>query len=325
MIHQADSCRLVGHSPAFREMLEKLPLLARCDASVLISGETGTGKEVCSRAIHDLGPRAMAPFVPVNCGAIPSELVENELFGHEREAFTGAANARPGLIREAEGGTLFLDEIDGLPLASQVKLLRFLQEMEYRPLGSTRARTADVRVIAATNADAEEAVASGRLREDLFYRLSVLPLELPPLRDRPEDNPLLARHFLERQARKLGVGKPKLSGPALEKLLHHPWPGNVRELEHTIERALLLGRNRATLELEDIQLRRDHNPAPRTFREAKARIVARFERAYVEKMLLAHHGNISRAARASGKNRRAFFELVRKHEIDADRYREELP
>jgi two-component system response regulator GlrR len=191
---------LYGEAPSFVTAIEKLPLIARCDANVLISGETGTGKELFARSIHYLSRRDQKPFVPVNCGAIPTELVENELFGHERAAYTGAAGARSGLIEEAEGGTLLLDEVESLPLLAQVKLLRLLQEHEYRALGSARLRRADVRVLAATNGDVEDAVAAGRLRRDLYYRLNVIPLRLPPLRERRQDIPLLVRHFLDRRA-----------------------------------------------------------------------------------------------------------------------------
>src|SRR5215207_3207572 len=192
--------QLLGQNETFLSEVKKIPLMAKCDANILISGETGTGKEVCARTIHYLSPRADKPFVPVNCGAIPLELVENELFGHERGAFTGAATSESGLIMEAEGGTLFLDEIDCLPLLAQVKLLRFLQEKEYRPLGSRKTFKANVRIVAATNADLERATSEGRLRRDLYYRLDIVSLEIPPLRARREDVPPLARHFLAKYA-----------------------------------------------------------------------------------------------------------------------------
>src|SRR5215813_11685330 len=187
--------QLLGQNSGFRLQVEKIPLIAACDANVLIEGETGTGKELYARAIHYCSPRAARPFVPVNCGAIPVELIENELFGHQRGAFTGATSLQKGLIEEATGGTLFLDEIDCLPALAQVKLLRFLQEKEYRPLGSTKLRRADVRIIAASNVNLEEALASGKLRQDLYYRLNILSLTLAPLRERRDDIPLLARHF----------------------------------------------------------------------------------------------------------------------------------
>ena len=313
--------KLVGRSPAFMSVVERIPVLAQCDATVLIGGETGTGKEVFARMVHYLSPRSASPFVPVNCGAIPLELVENELFGHERAAYTGASISSRGLVREAEGGTLFLDEVDCLPLGAQVKMLRFLQEKEYRPLGSAKTRTADVRLITATNADVERAVEEGRLRQDLYYRLNVLPLELPPLRERHEDIPLLARHFAARYAAERGTSVPEFSEGAMQALLLYRWPGNVRELEHVVERAVVMSQGHGVLRRGDVLMPPRGPREPESFREAKARMVACFERSYVEKLLLAYHGNISRAARAARKNRRAFWELIRKYQIDARRFR----
>lgn len=315
--------RLVGQSDTFVAAVERIAPIAACDANVLITGETGTGKEVFARAIHHLSRRSGHPFTPVNCGAIPTELVENELFGHAAEAFTSAAHARSGLIRQAEGGTLFLDEIDALPLAAQVKLLRFLQEKEYRALGSTEVRHADVRLIAATNASVEEEVERGRLRRDLYYRLNVLPLVLPPLRERGEDVLLLAQHFLARHAAETGLPMPQLTPGARQALLEHDWPGNARELEHAMERAVLLAGTTGHVGPAEMLLRGSggkRSVAP--FKQAKDEAVARFERRYLERMLLAWSGNISRAADAAGKNRRAFFELIRKHQIDVRRFRE---
>jgi len=317
--------QLIGESLSFRSVVERLPAVARCDATILISGETGTGKEMCAHAIHHLGPRAGHPFVPVNCGAIPTELVENEMFGHERGAFTDAAQTRHGLICEADGGTLFLDEIDSLPTPAQVKLLRFLQEKEYRPLGSTKARKADVRVIAAGNSDLEEARRTGRLRQDLYYRLNVIPLRLPPLRERREDIPLLARHFLLKYADAFGRSSPSFSPDALESLSRYDWPGNVRELEHLIERAVALA-EWPIIRGSDLDLpTRILPPPPSTFREAKAQCVSQFERGYIQQLLQIHHGNIAKAAQAAKKNRRAFWELIRKHRIDTQSFKENIP
>lgn len=232
--------QLVGESPEFLAEIKKIPLVAQCDASVLISGETGTGKELFARAIHYLSPRASKPFIPVSCGAVPVELLENELFGHYRSAFTGASTSQLGLINEADGETLFLDEIDCLPLLAQAKCLRFLQEKEYRPLGSTKLYKADIRVIAATNVNLEELVREGKLRQDLYYRLDLLPVMLPPLRRRRRDIPLLARHFLAKYASEFKRPVVDFSSEALEKLLRYDWPGNVRQLEHTVQRAILL-------------------------------------------------------------------------------------
>ncbi|HKQ05843.1 MAG TPA: sigma 54-interacting transcriptional regulator [Blastocatellia bacterium] len=313
--------QLVGESPAFVTELKKISLIAKCDATILIAGETGTGKELCARSIHYLSARASQPFTPVNCGAIPVELMENELFGHERGAFTGAATAQPGLIHESDSGTLFLDEIDCLPLLAQVKVLRFLQEKEYRPLGSTRVRQADVRVIAATNADLKEAVKAGRLREDLYYRLNIIPIVLPALRERRPDIPLLARHFLAKYAAEFDKPVSDFSPDAMENLMLYEWPGNVRELEHVVERATLLA-ERATIRSPDLLLPgKKSGPRPGSFQEDKARMIAQFERTYIEELLKTYQGNITRAAQAAQKNRRAFWQLIRKHRIDPQSYR----
>ncbi|HZS06534.1 MAG TPA: sigma-54 dependent transcriptional regulator [Blastocatellia bacterium] len=311
--------QFVGESRAFREAVRKLPRLARCDASVMITGETGTGKEMCARAIHYLSPRAACPFVAVNCGAIPAELIENEFFGHKRGAFTDAGRTHLGLISEADGGSLFLDEVDALQPAAQVKLLRFLQEGEYRPLGSAKSLRSDVRVIAATNADIEEAVRTGRLRQDLFYRLNVLPLALPPLRDRQADIPLLARHFLARHAAAFNSAAREFTDGTLERLVHYRWPGNVRELENLIARVAALA-EREVIEAEDLGLP-EENAIPRatSLREARAR----FECSYIEDLLHMHQGNITKAAQAARKDRRSFWELIRKHKIDASHFRPE--
>jgi two-component system, NtrC family, response regulator GlrR len=317
--------QLIGDGAAFCAVVRKIPLVARWDVAVLICGETGTGKDLCGRAIHYLSPRASRPFVAVNCGALPLELVENELFGHERAAFTGAFAPSPGLVQEAEGGTLFLDEVDALTLAAQAKLLRLLQDGEFRPLGSTKVRRADIRVVAATNVDPEQAVAQGRLRRDLYYRLNVIRLDLPPLRSRQEDVPLLARHFLARCNQRFGLSITGFSPQALKDLAAHEWPGNVRELAHTIERAVLLCEGAEVLQREHLDLPKNLTDSAAAadlgFREAKARAIAEFERGYVTRLLHVHGGNISRAARAARKDRKSFWELIRQHHIDADRFK----
>ena len=308
---------LIGESAAFTAAVNKIPVIARCDVRILISGETGTGKELCARAIHYLSPRTGAPFIPVNCGAIPPELIENELFGHERGAFTGAATAQAGLIREAEGGTLFLDEVDCLPLLAQAKLLRFLQEREYRPLGSARMRRADVRVITATNVDLAEAVEEGRVRRDFYYRLNIIPLRLPPLRERRADIGLLARHFLAKFAAEFARAAARFSDEAVEKLRAYDWPGNVRELEHVVERAVALSTEEVIDGAEiDLPSSAPAHECRDSFKDAKARAVAEFEKQYLSELLATHHGNITRAAQAARKNRRAFWQLLRKHHID---------
>jgi two-component system response regulator AtoC len=232
---------IVGRSAAMEELLRQVRKVAPQKTTVLLEGESGTGKELVARALHELSPRASFPFVAVNCGAIPGELVESELFGHVRGAFTDASRAKKGLAAEADGGTLFLDEIGELPLQLQVKLLRFLQDEEVRPVGDVRARKVDVRVVAASARDLARAAAQGAFREDLFWRLNVVALRLPPLRDRPEDVPPLAAHFLARFARlRPELSAPSFSGEALAALARHRWPGNVRELEHVVERAVIL-------------------------------------------------------------------------------------
>src|SRR6266481_2185032 len=310
--------QIIGESPAFLERVRCVPRFARCDATVLISGESGTGKELFARAIHYLSPRADWPFVPVNCGALPENLMESEIFGHKRGAFTGAASDQAGLIREAEGGTLFLDEIDCLTPQAQVKLLRFLQDGEYRSVGSHQILRANIRVVAAANADFSHLVRSGKFREDLFYRLNVLSLTLPALRERRGDILLLTHDFLEKQAAITETPPKNLSLAALNRLLGHSWPGNVRELQNVLIRAIVLC-DRDSIEASDLDLP-DEGPAAedQSFRTMKSRVVWRFEHDFLATVLRVHHGNITRAASAVKKDRRAFWELLRKHSLLAD-------
>ncbi|MGZ5715517.1 MAG: sigma 54-interacting transcriptional regulator, partial [Caldimonas sp.] len=312
----------IGSHPSFTAQVAKLPTLASCDASVLILGETGTGKEVCAQAIHYLSARTSRPWVAVNCGAMPTELVENELFGHVKGAYTTAHAGRSGLVREAEGGTLFLDDVDCLPLSAQVKLLRFVQEREYRAVGSNSVQRADVRLIAASNHRLPQMVARGEFRQDLYFRLNVLTLELPPLRERQSDIPALARHFLRRFSERHGRHIVALSARASERLMAHEWPGNVRELQHAIERAVLLASG-PTLGENDIEIAGalPLGAEDASFRAAKDRVVRQFERGYIERLLASCGGNVTHAAAQAGKNRRAFFELMRKHDIAAARFR----
>jgi two-component system, NtrC family, response regulator GlrR len=305
--------QIIGESPAFLDRVRCVPRFARCDATVLISGESGTGKEIFARAIHYLSPRADRPFVPVNCGALPENLVESEIFGHKRGAFTGAASDQAGLIHEAEGGTLFLDEIDTLTPPAQVKLLRFLQDGEYHPVGSQQILHANIRVVAAGNADFSQIVREGKFREDLFYRLNVLALALPALRERTGDIVLLTYDFLEKQAA-ITKTRPKiLSLAALYRLLSHTWPGNVRELQNVLTRAMVLS-DRDSIEPSDLDLPQDAAAAEeQSFQAMKSRAVQRFEHDFLATVLHVHDGNITRAAVAVKKNRRAFWQLLRKH------------
>jgi two-component system, NtrC family, response regulator GlrR len=311
----------VGTHPSFATQVAKLVRFAACEAGVLIQGETGTGKEVFAQALHYLSSRASKPWVAVNCGAIPVELIESELFGHVRGAYTSASSSRQGLVAEAEGGTLFLDDIDCLPLLAQAKLLRFLQEHEYRAVGCNRLQHADVRVVSASNRPLRALANQGAFREDLYYRLSVLALSLPPLREREGDVPLLAQHFVRQ------FGGQSLSDGALARLAQHDWPGNVRELAHVVERAVLLS-NGPLVQAQEIEIDGQVTQAtqaigpataalaPCSLRAAKAQLVADFERRSIEQLLAQHAGNITQAAQAAGKNRRAFFALMRKYQIE---------
>ena len=313
---------LIGESPAIVALIKQIPPIAKYDVSLLILGETGTGKEVFARAVHYGGPRAAKPFIPVNCGAIPIDLLENEFFGHESGAFTSANCARRGVIKEADGGTLFLDEVDCLPPSAQVKLLRFLQDGQFRPLGSASVCTADVRVIAASNANFIEALVSGRFRKDLYYRLNVLTLKLPTLREREDDIVLLAQHFLTKYTKKFRTPTHELSPAALQKLLYHNWPGNVRELENVIQRAVVLA-DSALIQADYICIQGDYSctadasTTTQSFQLLKTQAINQFEQSYVRRMLRIHDGNITKAAQGAGQDRRAFWELMRKHRIVA--------
>lgn len=308
---------MVGEDPAFEAVKRKILLMARCELPVLITGETGTGKKVCARLLHYLSPRSGKPFLPVNCGAIPVELFESELFGHQKGAFTGAWAAKPGLIPEAEGGTLVLDEIDTLSLGAQVKLLHFLEDRTYYALGSPKLKHADVRIIAGTNADLARRIRDGTFREDLFYRLAVLTLALPPLRERRGDIPLLVAHFWARYTDQHEQKMKRLSPRALEALCCYAWPGNIRELENVMQQVVVLT-DAKTIEPEDLPISvpsplRDH--CDESLKQAKAEVIEQFEKAYLAKLLQAHQGNVTHAARAAKMERRAFGRLIKKYQI----------
>jgi DNA-binding NtrC family response regulator len=321
---------LVGRSGPMREVFALLEKAAGLDITVLLLGETGTGKELAARAVHYHSARRERRFVPVNCGALPADLVESELFGHARGAFTGAAAAKPGLFEEAEGGTLFLDEVGELPLASQVKLNRALQEREIRRVGDNQPVKVDVRVIAATHRDLREEARAGRFREDLFYRLHVFPVTLPPLRDRIEDVPLLAGHFLQKHARALRREVAGIETEALERLCGYGWPGNVRELENAIERAVAVssGERIATADLPA-----EIAAAPRVaaidpaalaklpYREAVEQARDRISREYLVALLAEFGGNVTRAAERAGLERESLHRLLRKHGIRSEDFK----
>jgi len=336
--------RLLGTSDAIAHVRGVIARVGPSDATVLLLGESGTGKEVAARSIHALSPRADRPFIAINCGALPSEILESELFGHKRGSFTGAVRDKEGLLRAADGGTLFLDEIGDAPLQVQVKLLRVLQEGCYFPVGSTEAVRGDVRIIAATHHDLQADVLAGRFREDLFYRLHVVPIAMPPLRERREDVPLLAELFLSRASAKHGVNTVHIAPDALHLLLEHSWPGNVRELANVVEGAGLLSIDgvlhpnhvRAVLpQWIEAAPPRTHGGSPSwpanevttllgsgesfpPMREARDA----FDRLYLIEALRRSSGNVSAAAKMAGRNRTDFHDLLRRHGIDATQFRE---
>ena len=323
---------MLGKSQAIEAVRLQLQRYAACDVQVLIEGETGTGKEVAAREIHYASARRDLPFVPVNCGAIPDSLFENELFGHDRGAFTDAKIAQSGLIDHARGGTLFLDEVDALSAKGQVALLRFLQDNEYRPVGGGAMRTSDARIMAATNACLAEQVEAGRFRRDLQYRLNALYLQLPPLRSRDGDVPLLAEYFLRAVAIRLRGPIKRWSDAAMQALSAYAWPGNVRELDNIALRAYV-STEAATIGLDDLAAVEPAfgapQPAPRRranepeigFSAAKTRAIHQFERDYLEQLIQRARGNISAAARLSGTERRQLGKLLAKHGIEAKPFR----
>jgi two-component system, NtrC family, response regulator GlrR len=318
-LNQAFSlAQLVGEAPAFHALKRKISLAAQFESAVFLSGETGTGKERCARALHYLSRRASKPFIPVNCGAVPADLFESEIYGHQKGAFTGAISTQPGLIAEAEGGTLFLDEVETLSLSSQVKLLRFLQDQTYHALGCANLKQADVWIIASANVDLLQKAKAGDFREDLFYRLAVITLDLPPLRQRRADIPLLAAHFLKLHGDKHGKDRKRFSQEATEALCGYSWPGNIRELENVVQQVIVFTESQI-VEPKDIPIPRNFStPAPgdRCFKHSKARIIDEFERTYVADLLASHKGNVTHAALTAKMDRRAFGRLVRKYQIE---------
>jgi len=310
-----DREHVVGNSQSMREVIEKLPAIAQTDASVVVYGDSGTGKELIARTIHYFSRRASKPFVPVNCGALPENLLESELFGYKRGAFTDAHSDTRGLVEEASSGTLFLDEVGELSPKVQVKLLRFLQEKEVKPLGSTKVVRVDVRIISATNRDLRQAIQDEAFREDLFYRLNIVPILIPPLRERKEDIPLLANHFLRKFTDEYGKQVKAISPLALQRLVGHDWPGNIRELENKIQQCVVVA-TKDVIGPEDVDLPGEL----RSFKEEKQQTVAEFERNYVTKMLTLNAGNITQAAKAAAMDRKNFWQLMKKHAIDAKNY-----
>jgi len=318
--------QIVGQSPGMRRLFETIDRIADTDVTVLIRGQSGTGKELVANALHYRSPRRAKPAVKMNCAALSRELVESELFGHERGAFTGATARREGKFEAADGGTLFLDEVGDMPLETQAKLLRALQEKEFERVGGNVPLKVDVRVIAATNQDLEAAVKAGRFREDLYYRLRVIELVIPPLAERREDIPLLIDHFLKETATRLGRSVKPLTGEALRAAVAHPWRGNVRELRSAVEQALLLAPGdeitpadlfgRATL--SDDGATPPLAGLPSSFRDAKERIVETFERDFLRQALRRHAGNITKAAEEIGMHRQNLQQKMRELGITAE-------
>ncbi|TYT75502.1 sigma-54-dependent Fis family transcriptional regulator [Desulfobotulus mexicanus] len=322
---------LIGQSAPMRSIYEKIRMLARTDVSVLISGETGTGKELAARAIHENSPRRGGPLITVNCPAIPESMLESELFGYTRGAFTGAVKDRAGYFVAAEGGSLFLDEIGDLPLSLQAKLLRVLQEKEIQPLGSDRSKKLDVRIIAATHQNLEKKIEDNTFRADLFYRLNVATITMPALREIREDIPLLTEHFLEKTACLLKMEKKRISPLLLEEFMAAQWPGNARELENTLqglcvmtaEKEIKKAAGNTSLLQKCPDFFSDFNcpDMDLPYQQIKEEVLSRFTRKYLDHLLKKTSGNISQAARLSGIQRQSLQKIIRRYRMDAESYR----
>lgn len=308
---------IIGVSEVMKEVLGRLTQAAQVDSNVYISGESGTGKELLAKTLHLASSRKEGPFLPVNCAAIPESLMESELFGYEKGAFTGATKSRRGLVAQAEGGTLFLDEISEMPLSMQSKLLRAIGERAFHPLGGQKMVKVEARIVAASNKNLREEVAKGRFREDLFYRMHVIAIRIPPLRERREDIPLLARHFLKMHAESARKDVAGFSSKALQKLMQHDWPGNVRELGNCVESAVAMAYGK-TLTDDLIPFGRAvKKQAPDSFKGAKAH----FEKQYLIQLMQTTKGNVTEAGKLAGKHRADLYELLRKHDLDPNTFR----
>jgi two-component system response regulator GlrR len=316
----------IGVSPAASAIKNKLIQIAPHNVTVLLQGETGTGKELCAKLIHYLSSRSQGPFVPVNCGAVPVELFENEFFGHKKGAYTHADTSENGLVYSADNGTLFLDEIEALPVTAQVKLLRFIEEKTYRPLGQSSTLSADVRLIAATNKNLNELVKAGKFREDLYYRLSGICLSIPPLREKREDIPLLVEHFVKRFSALYSKNILGVKPEAMMHLILYHWQGNVREMENVIQQAIILN-NGNWIEVENLDFsiyQKSRRHPGGSFQKVKSDYIESFERSYLVSALKVFNGNISRAAKFAGKDRREFYKLIKKYRLDPDYYRSDV-
>jgi DNA-binding NtrC family response regulator len=319
----AEHSTMIGESEAVHKLQQALAMVAQNEYTVLVQGESGTGKELAARIIHDLSDRSRHKLVTVNCPAIPDHLLESELFGHTRGAFTGAEQERQGLFKAADKGTILLDEIGDISLSIQTKLLRVLQEQEIRPVGSNRSQRVDVRIVASTNQDLGAKIQDGSFREDLYYRLNVLNIHLPPLRERKEDIPLLVHTFLHRVCQEMGIEQRSMSSEALSYLASKEWPGNVRELMNFVRRAVVFSPGQ-TIDLEQVRsvdqggLELGGGQTLRPYKEAKAKVVEDFTRAYVQDVLSRAGGNVSEAARLSGLERVSLQKIMRRLNIHAE-------
>ncbi|HGA3337318.1 TPA: two-component system response regulator GlrR [Enterobacter hormaechei] len=309
---------IVTRSPVMLRLLEQARMVAQSDVSVLINGQSGTGKEILAQAIHNASPRSKNAFIAINCGALPEQLLESELFGHARGAFTGAVSSREGLFQAAEGGTLFLDEIGDMPAPLQVKLLRVLQERKVRPLGSNRDNDINVRIISATHRDLPKVMARNEFREDLYYRLNVVNLKIPALAERAEDIPLLANHLLRQAADRHKPFVRAFSTDAMKRLMTASWPGNVRQLVNVIEQCVALTSSPVISDALVEQALEGENTALPTFAEARNQ----FELNYLRKLLQITKGNVTHAARMAGRNRTEFYKLLSRHELEANDFKE---
>ena len=315
-----DVRNIIGRSGAMTQALDLAALAAQSDSSVFISGESGTGKGMIAGAVHHLSRRKDKPFVSLNCAAIPETLLESELFGFEKGAFTGAASSKKGFFLQAHEGTIFLDEISEIPLPMQGKLLKAIEEKEFYPLGAQKTVKADIRIVSASNKDIEKEVEEGRFRRDLFYRIRVIPIVMPPLRDRKEDIPLLAEHFLGKSAAKMNKKKKSLAPEALKKIVAYSWPGNVRELENVIECAAVMAKGDVIREdVLIIASQKEEGGAFRSFKESKQD----FERNYLIELMKISRGNVSQAAKLAGKYRADLYALLEKYNLNPLDFRQE--
>jgi two-component system response regulator GlrR len=315
-----DFSNIIARSAKMRSLLEKVSQIAKTDSTVYIQGESGTGKELIARAIHMASERKNKAFVAINCASLPEGLLESRLFGHEKGAFTGAVKSTKGLFTQAHGGTIFLDEIGDMPLSIQAMLLRVLQERQFYPVGSEKLVEVDVRVIVATNKDLEAMVKQGLFREDLYYRIHVIPIFLPPLRERKDDIPLLAEHFREKFSRQMNKQVKGLSASALQKMMLYDWPGNVRELENTMEYAVAITQQDFIPEALILQQTKSTVPSSPTLPPLKEARNA-YEKSYLIHLLEVCKGNISNAAKLAGKYRSDFYDLLKKHDLKAEDYK----